>query len=91
MSNHEAIVFNLNVGNKPIIEDIIKRSIFQSNVKGLKTDLLKFQNQFQVSDPYVEEHWSYLRSAINDVMNKCIPHKTSTDLPWLTHSIKNKV
>jgi len=90
MSDHEAIVFNLNIGNKPIIEDI-KCSIFQSNVKGLKTDLLKFQNQFQVSDPYVEEHWSYLKSAINDAMNKYIPHKTSTDLPCLTHSIKNKV
>jgi len=72
MSDHEAIVFNLNVGNKPIIEDI-KHSIFQYNVEDLKTDLLKFQNQFLVSDPCVEEHWSYLYTAINDAMNKYIP------------------
>ena len=54
MSDHETIVFNLNTGSKPVIEDI-KRSIFQyhkANVEGLKTELLGFQNQFLASDPY---------------------------------------
>ena len=75
MSDHEAIVFNLNTGSKPVIEDT-KRSIFQyhkANVEGLKTELLEFQNQFLVSDLYstsVEANWSSFKHAINAGSNE---------------------
>jgi len=93
MSDHEAIVFNLNAGNKRVIEDN-RRSIFQYhkvNLEGLKAELLYFQNEFLTSHPYsasVEANWTSLKHAINEAMEKYIP-KSTNDLPWLTHSIKN--
>ena len=69
MSDHEAIVFNLNVGSKPVIEDT-KQLIFQyhkANVEGLKSELLDFQISFWFQihiQTSVEANWVSFKHAM---------------------------
>ena len=63
-------------------------------MEGIKSDMLDFQLNFFMSDPYlnnVESNWNNFKQAINNTIITHIPQKPSqsrNNLPWITPSVK---
>lgn len=96
ISDHDAIHYCLELPNKPLC-DALDHPIYlyhKGNMEGVKSDMLDFQLQFFMSDPYlndVENNWNNLKQAINNAIIAHIPKKPSqskNNLPWITPSIK---
>ena len=96
MSDHEALVFHLDLSQKPS-QAITQHNIalyYKANIAQIKEDMLIFQQIFLSSNPLsrsVDQNWQELKQAINDVVLKHVPHRTVRTrncLPWITKPIK---
>jgi len=95
ISDHEAIVFsvtcNVPTHNKPTHKVYL---FHKGNLSAIREDILKFQESFNLSDPYsksVNDNWINFKTALLQSIQKHIPQKTcksQKDLPWLNHDIK---
>jgi len=59
--------------------------------------MLDFQEQYLNSSPYsqdTETNWKAFKQAITDAANESIPKKackSKNQLPWITHSLMQKI
>ena len=94
ISDHDAIVYSLNLPNKPL-SDEVDHPIYlyhKANMEGLKSDLSDFQVRFLTSDPYsngVESMWNKFKEAVSNAITSHIPQKNiqylATNCPGLLH------
>ena len=96
MSDHEAIVFNLNLYSKNTnVRSKHRVAVYhKANLVNIKKDLVEFHNLFFESDPYtktVEQNWTKFKNAVSNSASKNVPHKTicpSSKLLWINKEIK---
>ena len=100
ISDHEAVFFHLDSINNYSIQKTSRHPILlyhKGNLDGLKTEMLEFQNQFMITNPYsfdVETNWQRFKLALNSAIKNNIPQvipKSRKHLPWLNSTIRKKM
>ena len=97
ISDHELVIADLNIA--PIRTRPVKRKIYLHNkadIDGMKQELEDFAERFKQTSKgkTLSEKWNDIKTAINDTMERFVPHKFTTtrfNLPWFDRSLRQIV
>ena len=95
MSDHEAVTLSIKCKLSMYRKPPHKVYLFhKGNLSGIKEDILKFQESFNLSNPYsnpVNDNWINFEMSLLESIQKHIRQKTckaQRNLPWLNCNIK---